>query len=250
MNFPKEASKLLTNKYFLYFIVFLAVTNVFGYLVTNKTNAVIFFALVSVLTFQFSKNMAVVLLVALIATNFMMSSKMMREGLENATSDTTDSTTEDSTSLQKAMDTDTQIAGAVPAVKNAKTTKDAKTAIDATMDSTMDSTMDQPSDTTTPGEPEGFGEKMGNNKKSSGKGIRLDHAATMSQAYENLQSMLGPEGIKGLKNDTKQLMAQQQELFSVMEGMVPALENAQGLLQKFDINGIISKLGKGVPKSS
>ncbi len=70
MSLATEASKLLTNKYFLYFIVFLAATNVLGYLVTNKTNAVIFFALVGLLTYQFSKNMAVILLVAVIATNF------------------------------------------------------------------------------------------------------------------------------------------------------------------------------------
>ena len=47
MSFVKECSKLLTNKYFLYFIVFLASTNVLGYIVTNKINAIIFFILVS-----------------------------------------------------------------------------------------------------------------------------------------------------------------------------------------------------------
>ena len=88
MSFLTEASKLLTNKYFLYFMVFLAATNILGYLVTNKKNAIIFFALVSILTYQFSKNMAVILLVSVIATNFLMANKKMREGLENET-DTT-----------------------------------------------------------------------------------------------------------------------------------------------------------------
>ena len=41
MSFASEASKLLTNKYFLYFIVFLAVSNILGYVVSNKINAVI-----------------------------------------------------------------------------------------------------------------------------------------------------------------------------------------------------------------
>jgi hypothetical protein len=84
MNFASEASKLLTNKYFLYFIVFLAATNVLGYLVSNKVNAVIFFALVAFLVSNFSKNMSVILLVAIIATNLLMANKTMREGLENA----------------------------------------------------------------------------------------------------------------------------------------------------------------------
>jgi NADH:ubiquinone oxidoreductase subunit 4 (subunit M) len=54
MSFSIEASKLLTNKYFLYFMVFLTATNVLGYLVTNKVNAVIFFLLVGLLTHHFS----------------------------------------------------------------------------------------------------------------------------------------------------------------------------------------------------
>ena len=66
MTFLNEASKLLTNKYFLYFISFLAATNVLGYLVTNNLNAVTFFLLVSLITYQFSKNMTVILLIAVI----------------------------------------------------------------------------------------------------------------------------------------------------------------------------------------
>ena len=85
MSLATNASKLLTDKYFLYFMVFLASMNVLGYLVMNQTNAVIFFALVSLLTYQFSKNMAVVLLIAMIATNFLMSNQKMHEGLENQT---------------------------------------------------------------------------------------------------------------------------------------------------------------------
>ena len=61
MNFKKEAAKLLTNKYFLYFMVFLSATNVLGYLVTNKFNAIGFFVLIGLITYHFSKNMAVVL---------------------------------------------------------------------------------------------------------------------------------------------------------------------------------------------
>ena len=116
MSLATEASKLLTNKYFLYFMVFLAATNVLGYLVTNKLNAVIFFALVSLLTYQFSKNMAVILLVGIIATNFLMANKTMREGLENQTSDSSTITP----ALSKIEDKDPQIAAALPAVQQAK----------------------------------------------------------------------------------------------------------------------------------
>ena len=83
MNIASEASKILTNKYFLYFIVFLAASNVLGYLVSNKVNAVIFFALVAFLVSNFSKNMSVILLISILATNLLMVNKTMREGLDN-----------------------------------------------------------------------------------------------------------------------------------------------------------------------
>jgi hypothetical protein len=120
MSFAKEASKLLTNKYFLYFMVFLAASNVLGYLVTNKLNAVAFFGLVGFLTYQFSKNMAVILLVAVIMTNFMMANKLMREGLENQTS------TKTSGALEKVQNTDPEIAATVPIVKNASSNEEVK----------------------------------------------------------------------------------------------------------------------------
>ena len=108
MSFASQASNLLTNKYFLYFIVFLAASNVLGYLVTNNIHAVIFFALIGFLMSNFSKNMAVVLLVAIIATNLLMVNKSMREGMTNddgTTSDdtTTDATTTDATTTDATM---------------------------------------------------------------------------------------------------------------------------------------------------
>ena len=123
MSFTNDVSKLFTNKYFLYFIVFLASTNVLGYLVTNKLNAVVFFALVGLLSYQFSKNIAVVLLISLIATNFMMSNKIIREGMDTAsTTDTTTSTT-DTTPVVSALDNidakDHEISEKLQIVKNA-----------------------------------------------------------------------------------------------------------------------------------
>ena len=97
MSFASEAAKLLTNKYFLYFIAFLAASNVIGYLVSNKLNAVVFFVLVCILAYNFSKNMAVVLIIAIIATNLLMVNKSMREGFqegeENMDTTATDTTT-------------------------------------------------------------------------------------------------------------------------------------------------------------
>jgi len=269
MSFSSEASKLLTNKYFLYFMVFLTATNVLGYLVTNKVNAVIFFILVSLLTHQFSKNMAVVLLVSLIATNFLMANKMMREGFEVDASAV-------SPALVKAADRDPQIAEALPIVKTAKNNDDANKQLKDTVGSsttateaknnmnTVKSNVNQtvstalsengtvdPNNLTLnksveePNAPEGFGEKMSNSSrkgKNDNYGPRLDYAATIEQSYQNLDSLLGSDSIKQLTGDTQKLMQQQQNLFNTMNQMVPVLEGAQNMLKNMDIKNLTETL--------
>ena len=66
---------LLKDKNVLYIVLFLAVTNLFGYLLMREVDAVIFFLIVGFLTSYFSKNMIVVMLVAMISTNFLLGSK-------------------------------------------------------------------------------------------------------------------------------------------------------------------------------
>ena len=237
MSFVSEASKLLTNKYFLYFMVFLAATNMLGYLVTNKTNAVIFFVLVSLLTSQFSKNMAVILLVAIITTNFLMANKRIREGLENQTAP----------SLEKVSDVDPEIANALPIVKRVNTNDEIKTALNSkeTVESdnaTMDiNNTDLNKKVDEKDAPVGIGEKLSTNKKGKSEehfGPRVDYAATIEQSYQNLDNILGSDSIKQLTGDTQKLMQQQQNLFNTMNQMVPVLEGAQNMLKDFKMDDL------------
>jgi hypothetical protein len=245
MNFASEASKLLTNKYFLYFMVFLSATNVLGYLVTNKLNAVAFFALISLLTYQFSKNMAVILLVAVIMTNFMMSNRLLREGLENQ--NVKEKVAEKV--VEKVENVDPEIASTLPIVKDAKTNQEVTEKIKTTATNRPTpvsdvNNADLNATTEEPDAPEGFGEKIASKKgsKSEHFGPRLDYAATIEQSYQNLDSILGSDSIKQLTNDTQKLMSQQQNLFNTMNQMVPVLEGAQGLLEKFNIGDLQKSL--------
>lgn len=72
MNLKKTISSLTTNKYFLYFIVVISAFNIIGYLSMHNTDAVIFFGLVGFVTYHFSKNMTIVLLISFVATNLFM----------------------------------------------------------------------------------------------------------------------------------------------------------------------------------
>jgi len=141
MSFANEASKLLTNKYFLYFIVFLAVSNVLGYLVTNKINAVIFFALICLLMANFSKNMVVVLIVAIIATNLLMVNGKMREGFtegEQNAEGTTELTDEQKQNIKTEVQQDVQAIKAKRASASAAPVPSATTDTTTTNASTTD----------------------------------------------------------------------------------------------------------------
>lgn len=264
MSFANEASQLLTNKYFLYFIVFLAVSNVLGYLVTNKINAVIFFALICLLMANFSKNMVVVLIVAIIATNLLMVNGKMREGLENAT----DMTDEEKQAIKAEVQQDVQAiknkrastaAAPVPTTTDTMDTTDPSTTDTTTADTTTATTATMPNAAALKGRlqakqgaadttvdegfaPAGVGQS-GNKRGAIGgpaKPSRIDYATTLEDAYDNLDKILGAGGMKNLSADTEKLMNQQKKLFESMNSMMPLVGKAQDMLKGFDMD----KIGK------
>jgi hypothetical protein len=230
MKFANELSKLLTNKYFLYFIVFLSVTNVLGYLVNNKIHAVIFFALVSFLMANFSKNMVVILLVALVSTNLLMANKIMREGMEQM---------ENGEDKKEENDEEKEKMGATEPIKKDEENKDVK--------------KKEP----VPAEPAKKAETFGNKHASQLKNAapvdgdedsRIDYASTLEGAYDNLDKILGSDGINKLTGDTQKLMAQQQKLFDSMQNMAPMIQNAKEMLSGFDMKGLgdLANMAKGL----
>lgn len=272
MNFANEASKLLTNKYFLYFIVFISATNVLGYIVTNKTNAVIFFALVAFLMTSFSKNMAVVLLVAVFSTNLLMANKSMREGLENANlteeqqanADAKKAEVESSlTDEQKAnaeakkakakinsLDTDKlnsvdpQLGNGLHELQNSPNTEAAKENINQRRENRATNAANVSANTETEAFSKNKKAGFHNAKKGSSfkdaapvnGNSRIDYATTLESAYTNLDTILGSDGINSLTKDTQKLMSQQQKLFDTVQGMLPAINQAREMMSTIDMS--------------
>ena len=83
MKIPITISKILANKYFLYFVSFLSLTNVIGYMMMGNMDNVIIFILVGLIMTYFSKNMAIILLVSLVATNLFSVLLISKEGFDN-----------------------------------------------------------------------------------------------------------------------------------------------------------------------
>ena len=59
---------------------------------------------------------------------------------------------------------------------------------------------------------------------------RIDYAKTLEQAYDNLQNMLGKDGIKGLTSETTKLVQQQKGLMESLRGMGPMLKEAKTMM--------------------
>jgi len=59
-------------------------------------------------------------------------------------------------------------------------------------------------------------------KKSANS--KIDYAATIEDAYDDLNKILGSDGMKHLTDDTQRLMKQQMELAKSMKEMAPIIE--------------------------
>ena len=228
----KNLSKMLENKYVLYFVFVLAIINLFGYMVTGNLNSIIFFVLVGFLTRFFSKNMIIILTVPLILTSVLMVGKTVKENFENASK----SLDEQIKDLQTEIDAMIEKGVSSDADKSAFKEKNEK----------LKNLMKQKNESGKSSD-----EKDKSDKKSESmstmynKPNRIDYASTVEDAYEDLNKILGGNGIKQLTDDTQKLMKQQLELAEAMKSMSPLMEQAKGLLQGFDLKNLSSLTNVG-----
>ena len=80
-----KMDKLLNDKNVLYVVFVLAILNLLGYLLVRNTEALAFFLIVGFLTTYFSKNMIIVLAVAMVSTSLFNStrSQTVKEGMSS-----------------------------------------------------------------------------------------------------------------------------------------------------------------------
>jgi hypothetical protein len=237
----KLFAELMTSKYFLIFLTALSAINIVGYLSMGCVDAVILFALVSFITFIFSKNMSVVLLVSVVTVNLFMQVNKI-EGL----------------TVGGRKDTSKE-GGYAPAdpgngVETLTNMKDAQADGDV---EASEEEVETETTTITEEEVEDDKEEVVVNKKKPAmeesfqqlqpavvkQHPHIDYGTTLSDAYKNLEKMLGEGGLKNLTSDTKKLMEQQSKLFNSMENIAPLLSQAQDLMKKMDVSQFSGKVG-------
>jgi len=270
MKLKSKFEKFLNNRILLNVVVIISFLNLIGYVVLNKTIAIIYFILIGLLTSFFSKNMTVVLLIPLILVNLFVANSnkwsfnmnmFNREGLENNTSSNTNSETSTS---ENTTNPNRPIKNAIIAKKNslASSTSNSKP-------TTTSSSQGLPMTITPMGESEHVnmnadtsGEELGESfevgrSKKNAKGYNVDYASTIEDAYDDLNKILGSDGIKRLTSDTQNLMKQQLQLAESMKsmqpliaGMAPLMQQAQGLLGSMGDNGNLNNLADIAKKFS
>jgi hypothetical protein len=63
-------------------------------------------------------------------------------------------------------------------------------------------------------------------------GSKIDYATTIEDAYDQLNQILGSDGVKSLTNDTQKLMQQQMDLAKSMEAMTPLIKGIMPMAEK------------------
>ena len=240
-NFTSKIEKLLSNKMFLNFIVGISFLNIIAFVMLNQTVALIYFILIGLATSFFSKNMSIVLLVPLILVNLFVatSNKMYvynREGLENKT-DSDKGVSENESKSESATK------------KTSSTSSTSTTTNQGLPITPLDNPQDIQSNSNEKAEvDESF--EVGRGKKNS-KGYNIDYASTVEDAYDELNKILGSDGIKRLTSDTQGLMKQQMKLAESMKdmqpliaSMAPIMKQAEGLLGSMSENGNLGDLAK------
>ena len=202
MKLNSAVSKFLTNKLVLNIVSILALFNVIGYMIMGNFNNVIVFILLAVLVRYFSKNMIIVLGTPLLLVNLFSMRNVTFEGMEGNNTDASGNNTDAKVLNNVSRDTNSTnpiLPGTEQNASNVVSSTDAKT--------------------------EDF--EVGRPKNG---GSKIDYASTIEDAYDDLNKILGSDGIKRLTDDTQGLMKQQMQLAKSMESMAPLVQGMMPML--------------------
>ena len=247
---------LFKNKYVLYALLFIGITNVLGYLALKDYDSLGLLMALGLLMGYFSKNMAVnifvaVLVTSLIAVNKNISGRLIEGMTEGATGAGGGGKQPAKKPAKKAGGTVAKqlqnaaqpfacgkVNGKDTECPSGKTcTKQSQCVVKSGFQNNV-----PPSTPSTV------------NDGDESPGDRIDYAATMELAYDNLQKMLGEGGMKSITAETQKLVAQQKDLMGTLNSMAPVLDTAKETLKNInfdgmgDISKMLKQMGGSIPK--
>lgn len=237
-------SPFFQNKFVLYGSLFLVLLSIIRYIANQNINAVVLMALIGLVMSNFSKNMIVVLLTAVISVFLLelLGSQGVMEGMK---------TKEGAANNGKASDDDAEKDDDVEENKDASSTEKKVKEKNTTMKEKKKNVKTEkapakkekqgmaklaPAKYNEGDDADDADDESGNGAKSN-TANRIDYASTLEQAYDNIENIIGEEGVRGLTDQTKSLMNQQKELMNNMKDMGPLLKSAEGFMKQITGNG-------------
>lgn len=233
VSINKQLQLLLKNKYVLYIVFFLAITNVLGFISLGDYNSLTFFIALMLISSYFSKNMIVNLLISIVFTNtFFVGRKI--EAMTNK------KTTDDDSDMK--TDSDDTLPNNTENKKNGNNGNNNLEGKGKNKNSNGNGASNKK---------ESFGQRNVPHSQPASLdedddidvGKRIDYASTLEQAYDNLQGMIGKDGISGLTKDTEKLINQQKSLMGTLNEMIPFIKSTKETLGSFDMGDINKNLG-------
>ena len=220
---------LVNNKYVLYAVALIALLDIMGFILRYEFSSVLLFYLVGMITFYYTKNMTIVLTVPLFFTSliyFFKKTFNMKEGMKEGVDATQPDTDQVNALLEEAKEATEDAAEGAEGAES-MTNKDKK----PVKQNYQNQIKLKPGELNTP------------NKEQLAK--QLGKADKMEQTYDNLEKVIGENGIKSMSSSTQELVRQQKELVKGLKEVTPALNEAMGAIGKIDMGGL-SKLFNSV----
>lgn len=233
----------LQNKFVLYVSLFVVLVTIVRHVSNRNTNAVVLMALIGLVTSYFSKNMIIILLTAF-STVFVfeiLGSQGVMEGMKNKKEGEGEgeADTEQDTRVETSGGTESYSGAGTNTEKKPKEKKTEKKEGNQTLNSKKEPTKKnkQGMAALSPASYDGEEHDDGENAHGAKEANRIDYASTLEQAYDNIENIIGEEGVRGLTDQTKSLMNQQKELMNNMKEMGPLLKSAEGFMAQLTGNG-------------
>lgn len=241
-----EKSSLLKNKVVSYVVLLAAITLALVYISKSNWNALAMYIAIGLLTCFFTKNMTVTLGTAIIVSVILNRKALNIEGFEEENKNTEQEEKEDTMATNEKR-------------KCWKKNEDGEYVREGE-DDVLQKECAKPmfcweNDKGDCPKKAGFNNKSipsskparvdGGNDDDESEGDRIDHSKTLEQAYDNLQNMLGTDGIKGLTGETSKLIEQQRGLMDSIKGMGPMMKQAEQMMGALQgMGGGMGGLGK------
>lgn len=233
LGLKKSNFKLLNNKYLLYIILFISISDLLLFLMAGDFAFAVIFILIGLITSFFSKNMIVILTSAMILTNVLKyGSNIRKEGM-----------TEENTFKNVDLDgyyeqlSDKEKEQFTNIIEGNAEKPDDLTKEESDLFEGLLEVASKTENMTTKEGATGAKNKKGdkNKKKEGGKNKKETMKPKKHTGFKeyNTSTMPKKEGLSALETQTEGLIESQKELISNMNKLEPMLQQAESFMQNF-----------------